>query len=246
MAKTRKDLRILLMQIREDPRVAEEELNSFARHADLDLSQFTILNVFETPDFDHSVLEGFDSLWVGGASEANVLLPEEFPFIASATRLLKHCYDINMPVFASCFGFQLAVLALEGEVVDSVGEFEMGCIPISLTEAGRQDILFHDTPDQFLAVSVHRQKALELPSVCTLLAFTDVCTHAFRAGDRNFWAFQFHPEVDRQILVERLTIYMDCYTQGNDHLQSVLENAVETPESNILMLKFVDRVLLAG
>ena len=45
------------------------------------------------------------------------------------------------------------------------------------------------------------------------------------------------------MLVSRLTTYKAAYTDGDDHLQQVLDNAVETPESNALMRKFVDRVL---
>jgi len=49
--------------------------------------------------------------------------------------------------------------------------------------------------------------------------------------------------VDRATLVSRLTVYKDAYTDGDDHLQAVLDAAVETPESNALIGKFVERVL---
>ena len=61
---------------------------------------------------------------------------------------------------------------------------------------------------------------------------------------RRSGAFQFHPEVDRATLVERLTLFKDEYTEGDDHLQQVLDAAHETPESNRLLTKFVDRVVL--
>jgi len=242
--KNRRDLKILLMQIREDETVAAEELSSFAYHAQLDESQFDILNVFETPCFDESILTGHDSLWVGGASEANVLHPEKYPFVDSAKKLLAVCCEIELPVFASCFGFQLVVLALGGEVIDSDGGFEMGTIPISLSPDAKKDILLHDVSDGFLAVSVHKQKALKIPTNCTLLAMTEVCIHALKVINKPFWAFQFHPEVDRNILIQRLTVYKKHYTDNDNHLEQVLSQAQETPESNGLMKKFVDRVLL--
>jgi len=52
--------------------------------------------------------------------------------------------------------------------------------------------------------------------------------------------------VDRATLVERLTYYKEHYTDDDAHLQAVLDSAQETPESNDLMRKFVDRVLLAN
>ncbi len=243
--KNKKALKILLMQIRQHQQVAQEEHMSFATYAELEKSQIDILNVFDTPDFDETILQGYDALWVGGASEANVLQPELYPFINSAQNLLAYCCQQSIPVFASCFGFQLAVLALGGEIVDSEADFELGTIPISLTEFARNDILLKDTPNDFLAVSVHRQKALKTPKGCQLLAQTKTCLHIIKVRDKPFWAFQFHPEVNKSTLIERLTIYQNGYTKGKEHLAQVLSNAEETPESNILMKKFVDRVLLA-
>ncbi len=222
----------------------EEEYASFVAHSGLASEQIDVLNVFDTQDFEPDVITGYDSLFVGGASEASVLEPEEFPFVAPGIRLLQHCVDQNTPVFASCFGFQLAVLALGGSIVRDEYNFEMGTIPVSLTPAATEDELFCDIADGFPAVSVHKERAPELPACCELLAFTEACPHAFKVKDKPFWAFQFHPEVDRETLVERLTIYKSSYTEGDGHLEQVLAATVDTPESNALVGKFTQRVLL--
>ncbi|WP_210396635.1 hypothetical protein [Motiliproteus sediminis] len=57
-------------------------------------------------------------------------------------------------------------------------------------------------------------------------------------------ATYWHPEVDKQVLIDRLTLFRAKYTDGDGHLQQILDAAVETPESNHLLRKFVDRVLL--
>lgn len=244
MSKNREQLRVLLLQIRDGGQVREEELNSFAEYCGLQLNQIDVLNVFDTPTFSDRAADEYDALLVGGASEANVLLPEEFPFVTDCQRLLARCAETNKPVFASCFGFQLAVLALGGEIKHRETDFEMGTVPISLEYSVWQDPIFRDTPDGFFAVSVHKQYADKLPENCVSLAYTEQCIHAFRVKDKPFWAFQFHPEVDKRILVERLTFYKDKYTDGDDHLDNVLANAQETPQSNALMGKFVDRILV--
>jgi GMP synthase (glutamine-hydrolysing) len=245
MSKKRSDLRILLLQIRDDPRVRQEEHHSFSHYSGLPLDQIDILNVFDTPMFHLDVLKGYHALFVGGASEASVLEPERYPFLEPAKRLLLSCIARGFPVFASCFGFQLTVRALGGLVIRDEGEFEMGTVAIRLTPAAGRDLLFKDTPDLFLGVSVHQERAIEVPPGCITLAYTHACPHAFQVKGKPFWAFQFHPEVDRQRLVERLTIYRARYTEGDDHLEQVLASAGETPESNRLLQKFVDRVLLA-
>jgi GMP synthase (glutamine-hydrolysing) len=246
MANEINKLRVLLLQVRDQPRVRQEEHSSFVAYSGLQASQLDILNVFDTPHFDTGVLEDYDALMVGGASEASVLEPETYPFVNSCIRLLRHCMDENFPVFASCFGFQLAVLTLGGRIILDKTDFEMGTLPIRTTELAADDPLFRDVPDGFRAVSVHRERAPELPDSCALLAYTEACPHAFRVAGKPFWAFQFHPEVDRATLVERLTIFKSQYTEGDDHLESILSSAVETPDSNGLVKKFVDRVLLGG
>ncbi len=243
--KQRSGLRLLLLQIRTDARVCDEEHRSFASYCGLAREQIEILNVFQSPTFPSDIADGYDALLVGGASEANVLEPELYPFVHDCQKLLRHVIRTGLPTFASCFGFQLAVLAQGGRILHQEQGFEMGTLAISLDEAAQRDPLLHDTPDGFAAVAVHRQYACEVPPGCDLLAYTQQCVHALRVSGKPFWAFQFHPEVDKATLVERLTHYRAHYTEDADHLDQVLEMAQETPESNGLMGKFVDRVLLA-
>ncbi|WP_199911653.1 type 1 glutamine amidotransferase [Dongshaea marina] len=239
----KKEFKGLLLQIRDQRKVRLEEWESFACLSGLALEQLDILNVFDTPHFDADVLQGYDALFVGGASEANVLQPDKYPFVGSAQRLLVECLDSELPVFASCFGYQLAVLALGGEIIHQQQDFEMGSVPISLTREARQDPLFSRVDDPFMAISVHQQKSLQCPPGCVSLAYTQQCHHAFRVKDKPFWAFQFHPEVDRATLVERLTFYKDKYTTNDAHLDEVLKSTVETPESNALPRIFTDWVV---
>ncbi len=241
-----KTLKILLLQIRDQVRVRQEELDSFVLYSNITKSNIDVLNVFDKPTFDYDVLTGYDALFVGGASEASVLDPATYPFVPDCIKLLKKCIETRFPVFASCFGFQLAVLALGGSIVRDEVNFEMGTIPISITKSALQDPLMHDTPDGFMAVSVHRERAPTLPQDCDLLAFTPSCPHAFKLKNAPFWAFQFHPEVDKATLVERLTIFKAHYTENDEHLNQVLSNAQETPQANLLPTKFIERVLLTS
>lgn len=242
--RTRESLRTLLIQIRDNPQVRAEEHSSFCQFSGLRHDQIDIFNVFDQPHFEPGIVKGYDGVFVGGASEASVLEPERFPFVENSIELMRYCMDRSIPVFASCFGFQLAVLALHGKIVRDEKDFEMGTLPINLTPAASEDPVYQDTPDPFMAVSVHRERAVETPANCIELANTPVCSHSFKVEDKPFWAFQFHPEVDKRVLIERLTVYKNAYTDGDDHLSKVLENAVETPHSNDLLAKFVDRVLL--
>jgi GMP synthase (glutamine-hydrolysing) len=230
--------------MRDEHRVRTEEYASFCDYSGLEAAQIDALNVFDRPEFPPDVTDGYDALFIGGASGPSVLESEHYPFVRPCIELTRRCAKDGLPVFASCFGFQLAVLALGGYIVRDDRDFEMGTIPIRLTAQAVSDPLFRDVPDGFLAVSVHRERATRVPAGCQPLAYTDKCIHSFRVGRGPFWAFQFHPEVSRARLVERLTIYKAQYTEDDAHLERVLNAAAETPESNRLVHKFVERVLV--
>jgi len=219
-------------------------VESFARHAGVPLHAIDVLNVFDTPRFPASAADRYDALLVGGASEASVLEPERFPFVAHIVDLLKASIDARRPTFASCFGFQAAVVGLGGTIVrDEDGCFEMGTVPLSLTEQARDDLLFSDAPDGLLAVSCHKERTDAAPPGCVPLADTEACHHTFRVDGAPFWAFQFHPELDRQRFVDRLAVFKDQYTDTDDHYERTIARFSETPESNALVRKFVERAL---
>ena len=240
----RKNLKILLLQIRDNQSVRIEEHQSFANFSKLELHQIEILNVFDTISFKTSLLDKFDALYVGGASEANVLEPDKYPFVKNCIELLRYAAEISKPTFASCFGFQLAILAFGGVILNKEKGYEMGTVQISLTDKAKSDLVYQGIEDRFPAVSVHRQYASSIPDPLEILAYTEQCIHSFKYKNKPLWAFQFHPEVDRETLVKRLTIFSKHYTDNTEQLKEVLDSAVETPESNILLGNFVERVLL--
>jgi len=246
MAERRQKLRVLLLQVREDAPTRHEELNEFVLGAGLEPEQFDVLDVFATPEFPAERVEGYDALCIGGSSDASVTRPEEYPFIAPALALLRHCDRIGLPVFASCFGFQLAAVAFGGRVEVDLARAEFGTLPIQLTEAGRTDPLLGDLGEAFLAVVGHKERAVSIPEVAEHLACTEICPYqAFRLRGRPFWAFQFHPEVTRADLVCRLVRYWTRYFETEQACKLVTASLAETPEANALLGRFIDRVVLA-
>ena len=247
MVKQRSQLRILFLQIRQDTATRIEEFQEFVRYSRLDPSQISTLNAFDTPDFSPDCVRGYDALFVGGSSDASVLNPIKYPFVENAKALLSDCVDSSLPVLASCFGFQVVVEALGGQVIHDPERMEIGIDPIQLTPAAQEDALFHDVPTGFLAVCGHQERAVKLPANVTWLASTSACPyHALKVEDKPFYGFQFHPEVDQYDLAARITRYQERYLNGDHHLQQVLENLQPTPESHRLIEKFVDRILLNG
>ncbi len=245
MPQSADQLRILLLQIREDTVTRVEELAEFVRYSGLAAHQFTVLDVFKTPEFDPQCVDGYDALFVGGSSDATVTQPDRYPFVEPTKQVLLYCLQQAIPVFASCFGFQAAIAALGGQVIVDKPNMEMGTFPMRLTEAAKTDLLFHDVPDGFWAVCGHKERAVAMPEGAILLAFSELCPfHAFKMVDKPFYGFQFHPEVDPQDLATRITRYQTRYLDGDGHLATVLQNLQDTAIANQLIRKFVERVLL--
>lgn len=245
MATDRAHLKILLLQMREDDFTRQEEFDEFVRYSRLDASQFKVLDTFVTPDFEPSIIDGFDALFIGGSSDVSVIQPDIYPFIIPIKNLLVHCLDQEIPVLASCLGFQAAVAALGGQVILDKANLEMGTYQMWLTEAAADDTLFHDVPNGFWAVSGHKERALVMPEGAVLLAYSDRCPfHAFKISGKPFYGFQFHPEVDAPDMAERIIRYQSRYLDSDEQVAEILRNIQDTAIANQLIEKFVDRILL--
>jgi|GEM_PF-135150 len=238
------DLKILLLQIREDALTQQEEFDEFVRFSGLQPEQFEVLNVFERSHFEPTCIEHYDALFVGGSSDASVTQPDKYPFVQNCLELIEYCWRKDVPTFASCFGFQLAVEGLGGKVILDRDNMELGVFSMQLTEAATRDRLFRDIPDGFWAVCGHKERAASLPESAILLASTPQCPyHAFRLANKPFYAFQFHPEVDTPDLVVRLTRYCDRYLDDSNLLAEMLRDMQDTPIANQLIRKFIERIL---
>jgi len=239
-------LKILLLQIREDDVTIQEELEEFVKLSGLKKSQFTLLNTFDTPDFEANMIDDYDALFVGGSSDATVMSPEKYPFVQNCKNMMRYCYDNDIPVFASCFGFQVVIEEFGGKIIRDQHNMEMGIHDIELTPHAADDILFHDSPKMFPAVSGHRERASEVSDDMILLGYSEACPyHIIKLDGKPFYAFQFHPEVDREDLIKRITRYQEIYLDDDESLQLIIESATrDTPESNSLVRKFVERILL--
>ena len=231
--------KLMLLQFRQSNEIALQEANSFIQQAKIKRHQLDSLNVLQTPEFEPSIVERYDAIFIGGASGISVTSQPHPKFILQSLKLIRHCINISKPVFASCYGFQLAIIALEGYISRDEINFEKGTPNIYLSEIAKQDPVFNNTPSPFRAVSVHQDKASSLPKNCQLLAFNDNCIHAFRVKDKPFWAVQFHPETDIESFTERLTYYKTLYTNSQQEYEDLLNSCVATPDSHALLPRFI-------
>ncbi|MBW2968240.1 hypothetical protein KY362_07175, partial [Candidatus Woesearchaeota archaeon] len=72
MSKQRKELRILLCQVRQEQAMLDHELDCFARAGDLRKEQFVQLDLLKSLEFDMLALKIFDAIVVGGSGDYGV------------------------------------------------------------------------------------------------------------------------------------------------------------------------------
>lgn len=240
--------RYLLLQTRNvgDP-MAAQEVRCFARALGWDLATIEVLDLLSGAP-TRAQLVAFDMLLLGGSghySAATKPDSETPPWLARALDCLRDIHELSRPTFASCWGFQAMARALGGQCINDTPNAELGTINLTLTEAGRSDPVFGTLPESFSAQAGHEDRVVALPSDAVLLASSKlVPQQAFRVAGRPIYCTQFHPELDRTAMLERVVAYPEYVERiAQISYDEFVLRVRETPESNLLLRRFVDYVL---
>lgn len=230
--------KFLLLQVRnpDDP-MREHEVACFARSLVCRPEQIEIFDLLSgVPSV--SRLDAVDVVLLGGSGDYSVA--EGGQWLPPALEAMRELYDLGKPTFASCWGFQALAKALGGEVVTDISHAEVGSIEVRLTEAGRCDPLFGPLGDRFLAPMGHQDCVVRLPPDAVLLASSaKVENQAFKIADKPIYCTQFHPELNRQGLLDRVRAY-PWYVEKitGDSFERFAQQLQETPASNQLLARF--------
>jgi GMP synthase (glutamine-hydrolysing) len=235
---------ILLLQARNgsDP-AKNEERASFAQKAKFDQTRIVPHDIIAEP-LTLKKVRKFDALMVGGSGDYYVS-KANLPHFEETLEVLQDVVAIGHPTFASCFGFQLMVRALGGEVMFDPPTMEVGTYRLALTPAGQQDELLGTLPANFCAQLGRKDRATQLPDGCVHLASSERCPYqAMRLPGKPIWATQFHPELSGSENRARFLRYQAGYgsVMNEDEQQATLDRFKESPETEQLIEKFVGLV----
>ena len=136
-------------------------------------------------------LEDYDAVFIFGGS-MHVDQEDEHTWLRGEDAVIRRLLELETPILGVCLGAQLLAKAVGAWVGPSVRP-EIGWFPLELTDDAADDPLFAELPRRFDAFQWHYY-AFDVPDGAVELARNDVCSQAFRFGDRA-WAVQFHPEV---------------------------------------------------
>ncbi len=219
----------------------DQEVHCFARALGCSIDQIRVLDLLAgAPTI--AELNGVDVVLLGGSGDYSVVEGETW--FRPAAAAMHELYVLEKPTFASCWGFQAMARALDGRVVTDLSRAELGTCALHLTEAGATDPIFGPLPRQFRAQMGHQDIVVELPSDAVLLASSSrVTNQAFRLEGKPIYCTQFHPELDRQTLVERVYAYPEYVERiAGMPLEEFVETTGETPETEQLLVRFVRHI----
>src|SRR3954468_15347530 len=135
-------------------------------------------------------------------------------------------FDLGVPVLGICYGMQLAVQLLGGEVKPARAR-EFGRAKLHVTG---DDALIRGMPQSTTVWMSHGDQIFELPPQFVALATTPTCPYAAaKHKSVPFYGVQFHPEVTHTPRGEQIFhnfLYEICRCSGKWSMGSFVETAV--------------------
>lgn len=232
----------LLLQIRNpnDP-MRRQEVDCFSRALACEHEQIEVFDLLSgVPTVQQ--LDRVDVVLLGGSGDYSVA--EGGQWLPPALAAMRELYELSKPTFASCWGFQAMAKAYGGEVVSDKSRAELGSVEVRLTQAGRRDPLFAPLGDRFLAPMGHQDYVVALPPGAELLASSEIVENqAFRFPGKPIYCTQFHPELNRSTLIERVHAYPSYVeTITGESIEEFTKKCCETPATDQLLRRFVQQL----
>lgn len=115
-------------------------------------------------------------------------------WVEAELHFVKTAMKSGIPVLGICFGAQLLAKALGASVAPGP-KFEIGMVPVSLTENGKTDPVFGCMPQTFPVFQWHGEGMTLPPGSTHLATSVDFSVQAFRMKDR-IYGLIFHLEME--------------------------------------------------
>lgn len=236
----------VLLATRANDAVADAEYQAFCDLGGLQPHELIRVRLERDPmpDFNFAEISGF---MVGGSpftstDPAHTKSPEQVRVEAEITALLDDVVARDFPYFGACYGVG-TLGAHEGALIDTTFGEGIGVTRITVTDAGKSDPLLAGLPPEFDAYVGHKEAVHHLPPHATVLATGDACpVQMFRIG-QNMYATQFHPELTKAGLLQRIEAYAEFgyYEPVEGPALVAAVQASNAPHPARVLRNFVDR-----
>lgn len=140
-------------------------------------------------------LSGFDAVVVTGSAAS---VTDRASWMLATEARLAAAVRAGVAVLGICFGHQLLAQALGGRVARNPRGREIGSVRL---EQVAPDPLLGAHGDTAEVNMTHVDSVVELPPGAELIGRTALDPHAMLRFSPHAWGVQFHPELDREVLV---------------------------------------------
>ena len=236
---------ILILQLRPEDTTADSEYACFLRYGQLKSDDTRRIRIEETGIPDDLVLDDYSAILVGG-SPFDISTPEnkksdiQKKIEADFNRLLEEVVSRDFPFLGACSGNGLLGNYLGTPITRKYGE-AVGCVSLDITDAGKKDKMLEGFPDKIDVLLGHKEACDSTPEGAVLLMTGSDCpVQMFRVGE-NVYATQFHPEVDTEEFILRITTYAN-HGYFEPHEEEALKKEVSrkpTPYAQEMLRRFV-------
>jgi GMP synthase (glutamine-hydrolysing) len=242
--------KILIIQSRRRPEMLKAEQGEYERAVANAAVLSFLSSVDESVAWDNpaTVLAGYDAVMLGGSGEFDFdggRAADDEARVTSQqiakrlTPLVRYAYEQSFPVLGICFGHQIVSEVFDVKAVNDHDQKKVGTFLVTLSEAGKRDLLFGALPETFMAQYGHKDSLSLVPAEAVVLAGNERCkTSALRYG-RSLYTVQFHPELTKSDIAFKLANTPGYLPEGV-LVESIVQDSVDA--SRIIPL-FIERVV---
>lgn len=236
----------LVIQLRPEDETSDNEFAAILKFGGLKETEVTRLRAEKTglPSLD---LSKYFAIIVGG-SPFDISKPEDQKsdiqkkIESDFEELFDQIVPADLPFLGACSGNGLLGRYLGANISNKYSE-PVGGVDLTLTEAGKEDLLLRDLPETFRGLVGHKEACDDTPPGAVLLVSSPTCpVQMFRVGE-NIYATQFHPEADAEGFIVRIHIYKHhgyFPAETAEELIGVIQKE-SVPYTNEILRRFVKR-----
>lgn len=229
--------KVILIQIRQDKNIANQELRIFKKYFEKAKIDFEKINVcHEHFDLDRA-LKFFDAVIVGGSDFS---VKDNFPQKENVKKFIIKSVAGNKSFLGICFGFQLLVYFLGGKVIKNKKSQEFGTNEILLNRFDAKDKIFYKISKKLLVQEGHSWMASLVPKNADIIAKgINVAIQGVKIKNKNVYGFQFHPELGKKEMLERMQYYNSIKNSHYNFLDADFNKVRESKMADQIIYNFL-------
>ncbi len=202
--------KVLIIQVRAEDEAADDEYRAFLRFGGL--SEQDVERV-RAEQHDLTLLDPriYSAVIVGGGPfNVSDSVEKKSSVQQRIERELKKIIGVvlaeDVPYFGACYGLGLLADCLNTKVSKDRYSEDVGAVSIS-RNVDMDDQLLEGLSENFEAFVGHKEAVQNLPEGCVLLASSVSCPIQMIRYKSNVYGVQFHPELDTEGLILRISVY---------------------------------------